>query len=98
MVDDIRLESDEGHWTLVLDDVNGTHVFPVDPQMVDDALNPWRMHELEGEAARREMERLTWDPWKSAAEAYSCHDPEGDFVEMLREQGDALKTRRKEQG
>jgi hypothetical protein len=76
VIDDARLESDEGGWLLVLDDDSGTHSFRVDPQMVDDALERWRLHMLEGEVIRREYEatgRVSWDAYKLA---HSRFDPE----------------------
>ena len=38
MIDSAYLESDEGGWVLVLEDMNGTHLFPCDPQLIEDAV------------------------------------------------------------
>ena len=88
MIDGAYLEADEGGWVLVLDDSMGTHAFPCDPQLIEDALRPWRMHELEGEVVAAER--------RAALRGYECADPEGAFVEMMRESADVLKKRDRE--
>ena len=92
MIDHAYLASDEGTWTLVLEDQNGTHLFPCEPALLDDALAPWRAHEFEAEVVRAEREAAGRQPWA----AFACVSPEDDWVEMMREQGDLLRKRERE--
>ena len=96
MIDAATLESDESGWILVLEDLNGTHLFPCDPALIEAALQPWRMHELEGELVRREFEasgRVSWDEYRAAQERT---DPE--WADGLAEAADLARKRDREMG
>ena len=60
--------------TLVLDSDVGTYTLPISDEALgelDVALNPYRMHVLEGEVVRREFEaagRVSWDEFAEQAE------------------------------
>ena len=89
MIENAYLESDEGSWVLVLEDVNGTHLFPCDPQLIEDALKPWRLHELEGEIVRREYVAAGRPSWDEYVRAQARTDPE--FAEIALEGADLAR-------
>jgi hypothetical protein len=96
MIDAAYLEPDEGGWSLILDDSFGTHAFRVDPEILDDALRPWREHQAEGEAVRREYlasGRMGWDEYRKATERF---DP--DAADDMLEQADLLRKIEREGG
>lgn len=109
MIEGARLQEDgpDGRY-IVLDSDEGTRVEgPFTDEALrelDKSMDSFRMAELEREVVRREREAFraarpeSWDPFASAAEAFACRDPEGDFYELMRETGDALRKQRLERG
>ena len=94
MIYGIRLENDEGHYTLLLEDSFGTHMYHVDPDMLVEACGPYLAHLAEGEAVRAEYEasgRMSWDAYR-ASQART--DPE--YIEALAVSGDLLRKQEKE--
>ena len=63
---------------------------------LDKSLNGFRLSELEKEAAR--LEREGQKAWRPSWREYQCPDPEGDWIEMLREQADLHRKAVRERG
>lgn len=95
MIDAAYLVTDEGSWTLVLEDSFGTHSFPCDPQLIEDALEPWRWQMAEAEAVRQEriaVGRPSWDEYAqvlSDADGEQIRELADHFRKAARESGDA---------
>ena len=76
-------------WVLVIEDLNGTHHFPCDPQLIEDALLPYREHVAEGESVRREFEaagRISWEQYR-----VSQTRMEPDLWDEMRESADLMR-------
>ena len=94
MIDAAYLESDEGGWVLVIDDLNGTHHFPCDPALVEAALQPWKMHMLEGEIVRQERVAAGNVTWGEFKRSQARTDPE--WSEQLAESADFFRKYERE--
>ena len=94
MIDAAYLECEMEGWVLVIEDLNGTHIFPCDPQLIEDALHPYRMHVLEGEAVRREREGAGGVSWEEFRRSQARMDPE--WAEELAESVDLMRKQAKE--
>jgi hypothetical protein len=93
VIDRISLDNDMGDYTLLLEDSFGTHHFHVDPDMLLEACQGYVEHLAVGESVRADhaaYKRTGYLP------AYVCPDPEGDWIEMQREQADLLRKRVRE--
>lgn len=80
--------------TLVLEDDMGTKHLPIGwdgLEALDKALDPWRLHMLEGEIVRREREAAGNVSWGEYRQAQARLDP--DFAEQLAESADFMRKR-----
>ena len=101
IADAVRLENDEHHYTLVIEDEMGTHVFAVDPRDVLDAVEGYRQHLEEGAAIGREFQAAggrSWEAQKAIElSTWNTQDPEGE-LDVILEQVDLARKARREGG
>lgn len=90
----VLLENDEGHYSLIIEDDLGSHIFAVNPQDVLDAVAGYRAHLAEGEAVRAERAAAGGISWAAYTEARERTD--SDWDQNLAELGDHLRKQERE--
>lgn len=98
MINDIRVYPDDDGWHLAIEGdlipdaadlvpiLDGTLDVRVDPQLLDDALAPWRDHQAEGDSVRTERIAAGRVSWSAAHDVDRDGETARAIADELRDQ------------